>query len=185
MEDAYQLRVTRRQRDVAALVGRGFTNRQITEALGYLRRAEAVNTGETDPVTSYCAGDTSVGQLIQAGPGSSGGSGSWRTKRSGCAVYPQQRSNCAAATSAQTAHQVRSLITLRRAGVLEARVPEVANVAPKSLVHWSTGGGSRRAGSCLIDRPQSHCLADRGLRKRADNASTLADRRYARLPVSV
>ncbi len=35
---------------------------------------------------NYCAGMTSVGLLIQAGPGSGGGTGAWRTKRSGCAA---------------------------------------------------------------------------------------------------
>jgi hypothetical protein len=48
--------------------------------------AEAVNTGETDRLANYWVGMTSVGRLIQAGPGRGGGSGSWRTKRSGCAA---------------------------------------------------------------------------------------------------
>ena len=45
--------------------------------------AEPVNPGETSWLGNYCAGMTSVGLLIQARPGSCGGTGSWRTKRSG------------------------------------------------------------------------------------------------------
>ncbi|HLZ27265.1 MAG TPA: hypothetical protein VKV73_08075, partial [Chloroflexota bacterium] len=47
--------------------------------------AEPVNPGETGRRTNYRVDGTSSGLLIQAGPGSGGGSGSWRTKRSGCA----------------------------------------------------------------------------------------------------
>jgi hypothetical protein len=45
--------------------------------------AEAVNPGETGRRDDYCAGETSAGLLIQAGPGKGGGRGNWRTKRSG------------------------------------------------------------------------------------------------------
>ena len=48
--------------------------------------AVAVNTGETNRPSNYWVGVTSVGRLIQAGPGRGGGSGSWRTNRSGCAA---------------------------------------------------------------------------------------------------
>jgi len=48
--------------------------------------AEGVNPGETGRRDDYCAGATSCGLLIQAGPGSGGGCGSWRTNRSGCAA---------------------------------------------------------------------------------------------------
>ena len=48
--------------------------------------AEPVNRGETDRLANYWVGITSAGRLIQAGPGRDGGSGSWRTKRSGCAA---------------------------------------------------------------------------------------------------
>jgi hypothetical protein len=52
-----------------------------------LRRVpEAVNLGETDRLGNYWAGETSKGLLIQAGPGSAGGIGAWRTKRSGWAA---------------------------------------------------------------------------------------------------
>ncbi len=46
--------------------------------------SEPVNPGETGRRENYCVGVTSVGLLIQAGPGSGGGTGGWRTKRSGC-----------------------------------------------------------------------------------------------------
>jgi hypothetical protein len=48
--------------------------------------AEAVNPGETGWLDNYCGGETSAGLLIQAGPGKPGGTGAWRTKRSGCAA---------------------------------------------------------------------------------------------------
>jgi hypothetical protein len=43
--------------------------------------AEPVNPGETGRLDNYCAGVTSTGLLIQAGPGKCGGTGAWRTKR--------------------------------------------------------------------------------------------------------
>jgi hypothetical protein len=45
--------------------------------------AEPVNPDETGRRDNYCAGETSMGLLIQAGPGNGGGTGAWRTKRSG------------------------------------------------------------------------------------------------------
>jgi len=45
--------------------------------------AEPVNPGETGRLKNYGAGETSTGLLIQAGPGNDGGTGGWRTKRSG------------------------------------------------------------------------------------------------------
>ena len=49
-------------------------------------RAELVNPDETGRLDNYCVIGTSVGLLIQAGPGNAGGRGTWRTKRSGCAT---------------------------------------------------------------------------------------------------
>ena len=46
-----------------------------------VEEAVAVNTGETNRPSNYWVGVTSVGRLIQAGPGRGGGSGSWRTNR--------------------------------------------------------------------------------------------------------
>jgi SpoVK/Ycf46/Vps4 family AAA+-type ATPase len=48
--------------------------------------SEPVNLGETGRRANYSVSNTSCGLLIQAGPGSGGGKGSWRTKRSGCAA---------------------------------------------------------------------------------------------------
>ena len=48
--------------------------------------AEAVNAAETNRLSNYCVGEISRGGLIQAGPGKGGGTGGWRTKRSGCAA---------------------------------------------------------------------------------------------------
>ena len=48
--------------------------------------AELVNPDETGRLDNYCVIGTSVGLLIQAGPGNAGGRGTWRTKRSGCAT---------------------------------------------------------------------------------------------------
>jgi hypothetical protein len=48
-----------------------------------LSASEPVNPGETGRLDNYCAGVTSTGLLIQAGPGNCGGTGAWRTKRSG------------------------------------------------------------------------------------------------------
>jgi len=45
--------------------------------------SEPVKGGETERRGNYCVGSTSVGLLIQAGPGKGDGRGSWRTKRSG------------------------------------------------------------------------------------------------------
>lgn len=42
-----------------------------------------VNPGETGRLDNYSSGVTSVGLLIHAAPGSRGGIGGWRTKRSG------------------------------------------------------------------------------------------------------
>ena len=44
---------------------------------------ELVNPGETSLLDNYCVGETSRGLLIQAGPGNAGGTGAWRTNRSG------------------------------------------------------------------------------------------------------
>ena len=53
---------------------------------GAAAAAELVNPDETGRLDNYCVIGTSVGLLIQAGPGNAGGRGAWRTKRSGCAT---------------------------------------------------------------------------------------------------
>ena len=47
---------------------------------------ELVNLCETNRRGNYSGSDTSPGLLIQAAPGNGGGTGAWRTKRSGCAA---------------------------------------------------------------------------------------------------
>ena len=62
----------------------GSTARQVAkEARAPVEQTEPVNPGETGRLKNYGAGETSTGLLIQAGPGNDGGTGAWRTKRSG------------------------------------------------------------------------------------------------------
>ena len=65
------------------LLGRRVHLQKPSELVPDQAEAEAVNFFEAGRRDNYGAGETSTGLLIQAGPGNGGGTGAWRTKRSG------------------------------------------------------------------------------------------------------
>jgi hypothetical protein len=78
-----------RRRLLEHVVAQRFFDEVVRQAagLGVLGdEPEDVNFFETDRRGNYSGSDTSTGLLIQAGPGNGGGTGAWRTKRSGCAA---------------------------------------------------------------------------------------------------